>query len=77
MDSILNPEEKTNVDPKTINMSSSELTPDEIQHLKRDFKSCPTSKNRPELGTDIQDFERQLGLWEFSHGESKKKFFCA
>ena len=55
-----------------INLSSVQLTQDEVNLLSRGLKFCPTPTNinRPELKADISDFIRRLRLHEYFHDEN-------
>ena len=53
-------------DPKIINLSSRDLTTNEIKLLKKVLKFTPTLKtNKNELRNDIQEFGRKLRLIEY------------
>ena len=55
-----------------INLSSVQLTQDEVNLLSGGLKFCPTPThiNRPELKADISDFIRRLRLHEYFYDEN-------
>ena len=56
---------RSTTEPKIINISSRELSSNEIKLLERDSKFTPTPRrNETELKTDIQEFGRELRLLE-------------
>lgn len=54
-----------------INLSSVQLTQDEVNLLARGLKFCPTPRhiNSPEFSADIADFIRRLRLREYFHND--------
>ncbi|XP_060085696.1 uncharacterized protein LOC132565106 [Ylistrum balloti] len=66
----VNENKRDNIDPKIIDMSTKKLAKNELKLLKQGLKFCPSPReNKPELGQDIQEFERRLRLLEFFEGK--------
>lgn len=60
-------------EPKIINISTRELSCNEIKLLKRGLKFTPTpQQNRKELKTDLQEFGRKLRLLDYFNGHGQQ-----
>lgn len=60
------------VDPKIINLSSRDLSTDEISLLQKGLKFTPTpSANQNELKNDVQEFGRKLRLLDYFHEQQQ------
>jgi hypothetical protein len=59
------------VEPKIINLSSIDLSTDQINVLKLGLKFTPTPKqNNQDLQADVIEFSRKLRLKEYWHNRS-------